>query len=178
MKPQSLLYAGRLVVLTACVVAGCKETSAPVEPLASAAGLTTQLQSSSTHGNRLTAVLGQGWGTVNVIATAEDQGTFHAQIEVNVHDAPPNTTFLVQRRPDLDPDGACTGASFLTFPGPARLTTSAGGAGAIHIDFAPPVGSPYLTAEQFDVTFRLLEESPNPGATDLRTDCFTVTVKK
>ena len=111
-------------------------------------------------------------------ATAEDQGTFHAQIEVNVYGASPNTRFLVQRKPDLTPNGDCTGTSFITFPGPAILTTSEDGEGDIHIDFVPPPGSPFLTTDQFDVRFRLLEDSPNPGATELQTDCFTVTVKK
>jgi len=178
MKSQALRRAGSLAIVAAIAVAGCRDVNNPVGPPGSQAAAALLLQSNAMHGNRLTAVSGQGSGIVNVTATAQDDGAFHAQIEVNVHGAPPNTTFLVQRRPDLTADGACTGASFITFPGPARLTTSAGGAGAAHIDFAPPAGSPYLTADQFDVMFRLLEESPNPGATELRTDCFTVTVKK
>ena len=71
-----------------------------------------------THAIDLYAVLGTGSGGVNVTPTAEDQGTFHVQGEVHVVGAPPNTTYLVQRAPDLNvADPACTGP-WISFPIP------------------------------------------------------------
>jgi len=148
---------------------------------------------SSTHGQQVTAVVGAGSGIVNVTATAAADGTFSAQINVNVHGAPPNTTFYVQRAPEVGrpngADGICQRAAglppwgppapnFVTFPLPAAgplvtLQTSPGGAGAVHIDFAAPAIS---DGTQFDVMFRLVDSLTSP-TNELRTGCFTVTVK-
>jgi hypothetical protein len=144
-----------------------------------------------THGQLLTAVSGTGTGIVNVTATAQPvAGTpagfgFSVEGEVKVHDAPPNTTFLVQRKPDLNANGICEGLTFLTVPFPrpgplVTLTTSEDGAGAAHFSVqfpTKPDGSPFPDGTQFDVMFRLLELSPTPNATELRTQCFTVTTK-
>jgi hypothetical protein len=148
---------------------------------------------STTHGEQLTAVVGAGSGIVNVTATAAVDGTFSAQINVNVHGAPPNTTFYVQRAPEVGrangADGICQRAAglppwgppapnFVTFPMPAAgplvaLQTSEGGAGAVHIDFASATISDGM---QFDVMFRLVDSLTSP-TNELRTGCFTVTVQ-
>ena len=148
---------------------------------------------SATHGEQLTAVTGAGSGIINVTATAAVDGTFSAQINVNVHGAPPNTTFYVQRAPEVGrangADGICQRAaglppwgppapSFVTFPLPAAgpwvtLQTSEGGAGAVHIDFGAATIS---DGARFDVMFRLVDSLTSP-ANELRTGCFTVTVK-
>ena len=148
---------------------------------------------SATHGELLAAVLGTGSGIVNVTSTAEVDGSFSAQINVNVHDAPPNTRFYVQRAPEIgranSADGICQRAAglppwgppapnFVTFPLPAvgplvTLQTSEGGAGAVHIDFAVPT---IPDGTQFDVMFRLVDSLTSP-TNELRTSCFTVTVK-
>jgi hypothetical protein len=148
---------------------------------------------STTHGEQLTAVIGVGSGIVNVTSTAAVDGSFSAQINVNVHDAPPNTTFYVQRAPEIgrpdSADGMCQRAAglapwgppapnFVTFPLPGTgplvtLQTSEGGAGAVHIDFAAPAIS---DGTQFDVMFRLVDSLTNP-TNELRTGCFTVTVR-
>ena len=148
---------------------------------------------STTHGQQLTAVIGVGSGIVNVTSTAAVDGSFSAQINVNVHDAPPNTTFYVQRAPEIDransADGICQRAAglppwgapapnFVTFQLPAAgplvtLQTSEGGSGAVHIDFVAPTIS---DGTQFDVMFRLVDSLTSP-TNELRTGCFTVTVK-
>ena len=147
----------------------------------------------TTHGEQLAAVIGVGSGIVNVTPTAAVDGSFSAQINVNVHDAPPNTTFYVQRAPEVGrangADGICQRAAglppwgppapnFVTFPLPAAgplvtLQTSEGGSGAVHIDFAAPT---VLDGTQFDVMFRLVDSLTSP-TNELRTGCFTVTVK-
>jgi hypothetical protein len=148
---------------------------------------------SATHGELLTAVLGTGSGIVNVTPTAAVDGSFSAQINVNVHNAPPNTTFYVQRAPEIgrpnNADGTCQRAAglppwgpptpnFVTFPLPAAgplvtLQTSEGGAGEVHLDFAAPT---IPDGTQFDVMFRLTDSLTSP-TNELRTGCFTVTVK-
>lgn len=150
------------------------------------------LAGSATHGEALTAIQGSGSGIVDVTATAAVMGSFSAQINVNVHGAPPNTTFYIQRAPEIGrsngADGICQRAAglppwgpptpnFVTFAVPGdpfvTLLTSAAGAGAAHIDFAAPT---ILDGTQFDVMFRLVDSLTSP-ANELRTGCFTVTVK-
>jgi hypothetical protein len=128
-----------------------------------------------THSD-LRAMAGQGAGIVEVAATADDVAgpdTFDVQGTVNVHDAVPNTTFVVLRRVDLNPDGVCTGATWLTLPPPnaPALMTSNGGAGALHFEIAR--GAPFVDGVRFDVQWRL----EGSDGSVLQSDCFTVTVK-
>jgi hypothetical protein len=128
-----------------------------------------------TH-SKLTAIAGQGAGLVEVAPTAHDvvgPDTFDVQGTVNVHDAAPDTTFTVLRRVDLNPDGACTGATWLTLPPPnaPAFMTSNGGAGALHFEISR--GAPFVDGVSFDVQWRLIG---NDGSV-LESDCFTVTVK-
>jgi hypothetical protein len=128
-----------------------------------------------THSD-LTAISGQGAGIVEVAPTADDvagPGTFDVQGTVNVHGATPNTIFTVLRRVDLNPDGVCTGPTWLTLPPPNEqtLTTSNGGAGALHFEIAR--GAPFVDGVRFDVQWRLV----GSDGSILESDCFTVTVK-
>jgi hypothetical protein len=173
---------------------GPSSALAPVGSTALAAGSTSSARpSSSTHGERLVAVIGSGSGVVNVTPTAAIDGSFSAQINVNIHGASPNTTFYVQRAPEVgrsnNADGICQraaglppwgppAANFVTFPQPAAgplvtLQTSEGGAGSVHIDFT---AATIPDGTQFDVMFRLVDSLTTPS-NELRTGCFTVLVK-
>ena len=126
--------------------------------------------------SQLTTITGQGAGLVEVAPTARDvvgPHTFDVQGTVNVHDAAPATTFTVLRRVDRNPDGICTSPSRLALPPPNEptLTTSNGGAGALHFEIAR--GAPFVDGVGFDVQWRL---SGSDGSI-LESDCFTVTVK-
>jgi hypothetical protein len=128
-----------------------------------------------TH-SELTAIAGQGAGIVEVAPTAHDvvaADTFDVQGTVNVHDAAPNTTFTVLRRVDFNPDGVCTGGTWMTLPPPNEQTlmTSNGGAGAVHFEISR--GAPLVDGVSFDVQWRL---AGSDGSV-LESDCFTVTVK-
>jgi hypothetical protein len=125
----------------------------------------------------LTAIVGQGTGRVELAPTAHDvigPGTFDVQGTVNVRGADPATTFTVYRRVDFNPDGVCTGAIWMTLPPPNEqtLTTSSGGAGALHFEISR--GAPLLDGVSFDVQWRLATAN---GSTILESDCITVTVK-
>lgn len=125
--------------------------------------------------SKLTAITGQGSGLVVVAPTAHDivgPDTFDVQGTVNVHGVAPNTTFSVLRRVDLNPDGICTGAMWLTLPPPNSpdLTTSAGGAGSLHFQISR--GAPFVDGVQFDVQWQLA----GSDGSMLESDCFTVTV--
>jgi hypothetical protein len=128
-----------------------------------------------TH-STLTAIAGHGVGIVEVAPTAHDvvgPDTFDVPGTVNVHHAAPNTTFTVLRRVDLNPDGVCTGATWLMLPPPNEqtLTTSNGGAGALHFEISR--GAPFVDGVGFDVQWRL---EGNDGSI-LQSDCLTITVK-
>jgi hypothetical protein len=128
-----------------------------------------------THSD-LTVITGQGAGIIEVAPTADDvagPGTFDVQGTVNVRHAAPDTTFTVLCRVDLNPDGVCTGATWLNLPGtptPA-LTTSEGGASALHFEIAR--GAPFIDSVRFDVQWRLV----GSDGSILESDCFTVTVQ-
>jgi hypothetical protein len=124
----------------------------------------------------LTATAGRGAGLVEVSPTAHDvvgPDTFNVEGTVNVHDTTPNTAFTVLRRVDLNPDGACTSAAWLTLPPPNQqtLTTSSEGAGALHFEISR--GAPILDGTRFDVQWRLT----GSDGTVLESNCITVTVK-
>lgn len=178
------------------LVACSNPAAVPSAPSSAASPVAMPDSSSSvsgTHGQPLIPLVGAGNGIVNVTPTAAVEGSFSAQITVNVHGAPPNTTFYVQRAPEIgrpnSADGICQRAAgeapwgppapnFVTFPLPATgplvvLQTSQGGAGSVHIDFTAPT-IPDRTA--FDVMFRLIDNLTSPS-NDLRTGCFTVNVK-
>lgn len=190
------------IVLSACAVACGSAPDSPTVPTATLAaplgsqgfGSNASIRAAgTTHSQELTAVVGIGSGIVNVTPTAAADGSFTAQINVNVHGAPPNTTLFVQRAPEIgrphSADGVCQRAAgaapwgppaphFVTFPLPASgplvmLQTSEGGSGSVHINFEAPS---ILDGTQFDVMFRLVDDLTSPS-NDLRTGCFTVTVK-
>lgn len=143
--------------------------------LATAAHAAGAFADPGTH-SKLTAIAGQGAGLVEVAPTAHDVAgpdTFNVQGTVNVHHAAPRTTFTVLRRVDLSPDGVCTGATWLTLPPPNEqaLTTSNGGAGALHFEISR--GAPLVDGVSFDVQWRLV----GTDGSVLQSDCFTVTVK-
>jgi len=132
-----------------------------------AAAFSAVVQAEPGTQSALTASSGQGAGHVLVSPTAKDRPTFDVQVEVNVRDMLPNSTFTVQRRVDLNPDGVCTSTTWLT-NGP--ITTSEGGAGAQH--FEVERGAPFVSGVRFDVQFHVIG-----NGTELVSDCFTVTVK-
>jgi hypothetical protein len=121
----------------------------------------------------LTSISGGGSGFVTVAPTSKDDGalSFDVQGTVNIHGVSPNTTFSVLRRVDVDPNGACTGGTWLTLPGDPVLTTSAGGAGALQFEIQR--GAPFVDGVRFDVIWRVV----GTDGTILESDCFTVTVK-
>ena len=102
-------------------------------PLLVAAGQTT-------FHSQLTAVVGQGKGTVQGATTAEDHGTLAVHGVVAIQRTTPNTVFTVERLLDPTPDGDCANAG----PPPLTLTTigtSAGGAGAGNFELHTPAPS-------------------------------------
>lgn len=178
----------RTITLLSLSLAGCSGPSTPTMP--SSAAAPAQLAArADTHGLELTALLGTGRGIVNVTPTAAVDGSFSAQISVNVHGVPPNTSLIVQRAPEIGrangSDEICQRAAgappwgpptpnFVTFPMPAAaLETSAGGSGATHLDFG---ATTIPDGTRFDVMFRLVDNVTAPTI-ELRTGCFTVTVK-
>ena len=136
-----------------------------------------------------------GTGGASVTTTHTPDSTFQATIRFRVRGAPPNTTYVVQRAPEvgdvpLTADGACQRAqglppwngggdpAFLTFLDPnttvARtLTTDVNGDGSlefVHRSTAIPAGT------RFDVQMRLVDDVSLP-VTELRSGCMTILVQ-
>ncbi|HEU4721328.1 MAG TPA: hypothetical protein VFS59_08195 [Gemmatimonadaceae bacterium] len=166
-------------MLAAGLVAACSPDAPTTPSLLEPSRFAASNGTTRTHGIELLAVLGTGTGAVNVTPTAEDRGTFHVQGEVHVNGAAPNTTYLVQRAPDLNVgDPACTGP-WISFPIPnagplVTLTTSPSGAGAAHFELG--VGGAFTSGTAFNVRFRLIDDLQAPTSI-LMTDCVTVVVK-
>jgi hypothetical protein len=124
----------------------------------------------------LTAVSGQGGGFVSDSPTAQDHGSLFVEAEVNIHGALPDTTYVVQRAVDFNPadvaQGICTIAPTLPFGWltEGTITTSAGGAGAVHISGPRPPKS----GTQFDIIFRVMN---GDGSQLLMSTCMTISVK-
>ena len=173
----------RTIILPAMLVAGLVAACSTERPTAPRAlepsRASASMGGTQPHGIDLVAVLGSGAGAVNVTPTAEDQGTFHVQGEVHVTGAAPNTTYLVQRAPDLNvADPTCTGP-WISFPIPnagplVTLTTSPSGAGAAHFELG--VGGAFTSGTPFNVRFRIIDDLQAPTSI-LMSDCVTVVVK-
>jgi len=141
----------------------------------------------------LTPIAGQGAGLVEVAPTAEaplnDDGvrTLHVQGTVNIRDALPETSYRVARAVDVAdigaPDGLCPAlptSSPVWRSVNGVVNTSAGGAGALHFEIAPPAPTRFVSGVSFDVQWQVIkltaDGSPDPSQ-ELRSECFTVTVK-
>ena len=118
---------------------------------------------------------GNSGGMVEVSPTAHDvagPGTFNVEGTVNVHGLAPDTGYRFLRWFDFNPDGICTGTTARSLPGNPTLTTSDGGAGALHFELS--LGAPFVDGVSFDTVWRVVDLA---GNTVLQGDCFTVTVK-
>ena len=160
----------------------------PTGPDAGATVDQSTLARASGNGLPLTAVVGTGSGTFNLTQTASDRlFTGDAQFTISVHGVSPNTVFYVQRAGDIglpggqQADGVCqraTAGLFGPVPHPeggtVTLETSPGGAGATHVHFFGPTPN----GTTIDTVYRLVDALP-PGVptVDLRTPCFTFTIK-
>jgi hypothetical protein len=152
-------------------------------------------QGSPQHGIVLTPVVGTGTGIVNDSASANDgEFTLRGQVNIDVHDAPPDTLLYIQIAADVGLPGAPEGeqtngicqraaaglfAPLASFPGgpPATLQTSPGGAGAAHTSAG--INNPFLpNGAKTDLVIRLIDVLP-PGkpTVELRTPCYVFEVK-
>jgi hypothetical protein len=116
-----------------------------------------------------------GGGMIGISPTAHDVAgadTFDGQGTVNVHGLAPDTGYKLLRWVDLNPDGVCTGTTALSLPGNPTLTTSNGGAGALHFQISR--GAPFVDGVRYDVIARVVDLA---GNTVLQSDCLTATVK-
>jgi hypothetical protein len=163
------------------------DLASPAAPDAAVTGASAA-QSGATQVLPLTALVGTGAGRFNLIHTASDRlFTGDAQLTISVHDVSPNTVLYVQRAGDIglaggqQADGVCQRAAGGMF-GPvigadgqaATLETSAGGAGAMHMH----LGGPTPDGTSVDAVYRLVDALPPSVPTvDLRTPCFTLTVR-
>ena len=118
---------------------------------------------------------GSGSGMIEVSPTAHDvvgPGTYDVQGTWTVHGLATDAGYRLLRWADLNPDGICTGTTAVALPGNPTLTTSNGGAGAMHFEISR--GAPFLDGVSFDVLFRVVDLD---GTTVLQSDCITATVK-
>ena len=145
-----------------------------------------------THQAALTGVGWSGAGGVSVTPRAAG-GVFTADIKVRLRNAKPNTTYIVQRAPEvgraLSSDGVCQrgmsvspwssadppAPAFITFPQangttPVSLVTSATGEGSVDFSFSV---STIPAGTQFDVMFRVLDDVALPKSV-LLSECVTV----
>jgi hypothetical protein len=132
------------------------------------------------HGQQLTAIVGQGEGVLNITPKADRPG-FSVEIQVALRKTSPNTTFTLARAVDFTLDGVCSNPNFVPLPLPnpgplVLLTTSPGGAGAAHVSFAlDPVQFPQFSeGTTFEVHWEI---RATDGSAVLRSECFRVTVK-
>jgi hypothetical protein len=136
----------------------------------------------------LNSIVGPGRGRIRATRIGDPSGNFAVPIDVQVRRAAPNTTYLIQRAPEVNPppgtnpttttDGFCqrgfdlppwstVAARFLTFQS-STLTTDRRGNGALEFVFVAPVWFP-----AFDVMFRLLEVGDAPRSV-LVSECTTM----
>jgi hypothetical protein len=119
-----------------------------------------------TNNSKLTAVSGQGEGGLSITSSAKPGELRKININAHVHDAGAGVTFSVQRGLDVTSDGTCDSLEFAEL---GTLTTSSGGAGAVHIERL----SPSPSGDTFDVLFNLVGDDGSL----LVSDCMVITLK-
>ena len=166
-----------------------KASLSPTAPSDAASGAGSAIGANGGPGLPLIAVAGTGSGRFNLVHTESDRGGFtgDSQLTISVTGVPPNTVLYVRRAGDLglpggqQADGICQRADaglFGPVPGPGgvgivTLETSEGGSGATHVHF-----SGTGEGNTLDSVWRLVDALPPAVPTvDLRTPCFTFTVK-
>lgn len=181
------LHHGVLLAFSLGALAACSESTPPLD--------TTYDNPTGTHTASAVAVVGPGEGGVSVTPKAIAEGYFVADIKVRLRKAMPNTTYIIQRAPEigraLASNGICERAlgiapwssadtpapAFVTFvpsgqTTPVTLTTTAAGDGSVDFEFRAPT---IPAGTRFDVMFRLINDASAPTAIVL-SQCFTVTV--
>jgi hypothetical protein len=171
------------VVSAACTSGSPRSVTSP-SPAASMAASAVRSNAESA-GLPLSAVVGSGAGTFNLVHTASDRdATGDAQLTISVRGLPSNTTLSLMRAGDIgrpnneQADGMCQRADLGQFGAvigpdgqPLTMQTGPGGAGVLHVRLSGP--TPDGTA--IDAVYRLVDTSP--ATVDLRTPCFTFVVK-
>jgi len=165
-----------------------KASLTPTSPTVGANAAQSAIGANGGPGLPFIAVAGTGSGRFNLVHTESDRDGFtsDAQVTISVEGVSPNTLLHLLRAGDLglpggqQADGACQRAAAGLFgavpvPGGGSVTleTSAGGSGATHVHL-------YGTSEgnTLDSLWRLVDALPPAVPTvDLRTPCFTFTVK-
>ena len=188
--------AAALLTAVVALCPACSETTPnPVQPSAIAPVITPAIAPAiapfgapavqpavrpDSHGQQLTAIVGEGEGVLNISPKADRPG-FSVEIQVALQKTSPNTTFTLARAVDFTLDGVCTNTNFVPLPLPnpgplVLLTTSPGGAGAAHVSFAlDPVQFPQFSeGTTFEVHWEI---RATDASVVLRSDCFRVTVK-
>jgi len=177
----------RVIGMAAGLLAvACSELPSAVAPSAGVPG--RQSVANGGPGLPLIPIVGTGAGSFNLVHTESNRHGFtsDAQLTVSVHGVTPNTVLYVRRAGDLglpdgqQTDGICQRADaglFSPLPAPdgtpVTLATSPGGSGTTHVHL-------YGTSEgnRLDAIFRVVDSLPPAVPTiDLRTPCFTFTVK-
>ena len=169
---------------------GCSDSVSP-SPAAPGVGVSAAESAGAANGGPglpFIAVVGTGSGRFNLVHTESDRNNFtgDSQLTISVEGVSPNTVLYVRRGGDLgltggqQADGVCQRAAaglFGQVPLPTggfvTLETSPGGAGAAHVHF-------YGAGEgnRLDSVWQLVDALPPAVPTvDLRTPCFTFTVK-
>ena len=175
------------IVLSVFVVVGCSDVTSPPDP--------TYDNPAGTHAASAVAIVGTGTGGVSVTPRAVAEGYFVADIKVRIRGAAPNTTYFIQRAPEVgrpsSSNGVCEralgispwsssdtqAAAFLTFvpsgsTAPVTIATNAAGDGSTDFEFR---ASMIPSGTKFDVMFRLINDEVSPTAI-IMSQCFTVTV--
>jgi hypothetical protein len=178
---------GMVAGLLAAACSGNASLS-PTSPGVGASAAESAIGANGGPGLPFIAVAGTGSGRFNLVHTESDRNGFtgDAQLTISVEGVSPNTVLYVRRAGDLglpggqQADGVCQRAAAGLF-GPVplpeggfvTLETSAGGSAAAHVHF-------YGTGEgnRLDSLWQLVDALPPAVPTvDLRTPCFTFTVK-
>ena len=182
-----LSFRSALLTVSVCALTGCKDATAPKNDIYE--------NPVGTHVGTFVTISGKGAGGVSVTPKSIAEASFVAEIKVRVRGALPNTTYSVQRAPEIGRangnNGICERAlglapwssgdtpapGFLSFVStggttPISLTTTAAGDGLVDFEFRAAM---IPTGTKFDVMFRLVNDLAAPTGI-LMSQCFTVTV--
>lgn len=183
-------FIGVIIVVAGLLATACTGNLSPSPAAPSLAASAAESADAANGGPGLPfiAVAGTGSGRFNLVHSESDRNGFtgDSQLTISVQGVSPNSVLYLRRAGDLglpggqQADGVCQRAAAGLF-GPVplpeggfvTLETSAGGSSAAHVHFYG-VGE----GNRLDSVWQLVDALPPAVPTvDLRTPCFTFTVK-
>ena len=169
------------VLIAALAATACQDTPTSPGALPTVTSVAADRSTGDTPNYNLEVILrpagsGEGFGLVKFREPKNDGFDGRVILDVWVRDLAPNTDYILQRAADTNPNGICSGTSWVPLGNqgngiatPIRTDDRGTGRG----DFFRTLSG----AATFDIQFRVILKDSNPVVVVLTSECYQFTVR-